>query len=161
MDRTDLAQDGGASPGTQAIEHDLAVLVRALEGLYRSRKYPLERAQYLLLLALREGARPSGDLAATLALDHSTVTRQLAALEKGGLIARRPNPLDGRSALIEATAAGRARCAEMQVLRLRRLKEMLADWSEPERQRFAADIARFNAQVMGHSRTAREEPGLG
>lgn len=161
MDGTDLAQGNGASPGTQAIEHDLAVLVRALEGLYRSRKYPLDRAQYLLLLALRAGPRPSGDLAATLALDHSTVTRQLAALEKGGLIAKRPNPLDGRSALIEATAEGRVRCAEMQALRLSRLEEMLADWSEPERQRFAADIARFNAQVMGRGRATPGDPGLG
>ncbi|RLL64520.1 MarR family transcriptional regulator [Sinirhodobacter hankyongi] len=58
--------------------------MRALEGLYRSRKYPLERAQYLLLLALREGARPSGDLAATLALDHSTVTHRLRRWKRVG-----------------------------------------------------------------------------
>ncbi|WP_183077512.1 hypothetical protein [Paenirhodobacter hankyongi] len=49
----------------------------------------------------------------------------------------------------------------MQALRLSRLEEMLADWSEPERQRFAADIARFNAQVIGRGRTAPEEPDLG
>ena len=141
-----------ASPGTRAIEHDLTLLVRALEGLYRARKYPLDRAQYLLLLALREGPRTSGDLAVALGLDHSTVTRQIAALEKGGLITRRPNPRDRRSALIGASVEGRARCDAMQALRLSRLEGMLAGWEEADRQRFAADIARFNALLRASKR---------
>ncbi|MGD9919151.1 MAG: MarR family winged helix-turn-helix transcriptional regulator [Paenirhodobacter sp.] len=141
-----------ASPGTRAIEHDLALLVRALEGLYRARKHPLDRAQYLLLLALREGPRTSGDLAAALGLDHSTVTRQIAALEKGGLITRRPNPRDRRSALIGASVEGRTRCDEMQGQRLARLEGLLAGWDEAERQRFATDIARFNALLRASKR---------
>lgn len=141
-----------ASPGTRAIERDLALLVRALEGLYRSRRYPLDRAQYLLLLALRDGARASGDLAAALALDHSTVTRQIATLEKAGLVTRQPNPADGRSVLIAASGEGRARCDEMQALRLARLDAMLADWAESDRLRFAADIARFNGLLLSTRR---------
>lgn len=146
------ADGANASPGTRAIEHDLALLVRALEGLYRARKYPLDRAQYLLLLALRDGPRTSGDLAAALGLDHSTVTRQIAALEKGGLITRRPNPRDRRSALIGASVEGRTRCDTMQALRLARLEAMLAGWDEADRQRFASDIARFSALLLTSKR---------
>lgn len=148
---TGMETDAGEvspSPGTRLIERDLAILVRGLEGLYRKRKYPLERAHYLLLLGLLGGPRSSGDLAASLALDHSTVTRQVAALERNGFVRKTPNPADGRSALITATDAGRGKCSEMQAVRYQRLEQMLSDWSEADRLKFAEFIARFNAAVM-------------
>lgn len=129
------------SPATRRIERDLALLVRALEALYRKRKYPLDRAQYLLLLLLIDAPRTVGELASGLGLDQSTATRQVNSLERAGLVSRSPNPHDGRSMMISATPTGKARCAQMQGVRLDRLEQLLRDWPECDRLRFADQVA--------------------
>lgn len=141
----------------QMIEYDLAFMVRGLDGVYRRRKYPVERAQYLLLLHLLGGRRSSGDLATRLGLDHSTVTRQVAALERNGYVRRHANPEDGRSALIEATDLGRERCLEMRELRIEGVEAMLSHWSSEDRLKFAELIRRFNGVIMGLSDKTYEE----
>lgn len=104
----------------------------------------MERAHYLLLLDLQEQARSSGELATRLGLDHSTVTRQLAAIEALGYAARRPNPDDRRSTLIEMTALGRRTCQTMQAQRLDRLDDLLSAWTEEDCSRFTEDVRRLN-----------------
>lgn len=138
----------GISPATRLVERDLALLIRALEALYRRRKYPLERSQYLILLMLRDGPRRVGELAELLGLDQSTATRQVASLERAGLAVRTADPADGRSMLIVVTETGRARCTEMQEARLARLNGLLADWPEEERLQFAGHISRLIDTVI-------------
>lgn len=147
------------SPAVRRLEPDLAFLVRMLEGIYRRRGYPMERAHYLLMLRLLEGPRTSGQLAGELALDHSTVTRQIAAVEKHGYARRRANPDDGRSALFEATEHGIAQCAAMREVRLERLDGLLADWSEAERAGFADLVDRFNAALLAQERNGPDASG--
>ncbi|MDJ0931109.1 MarR family transcriptional regulator [Breoghania sp.] len=137
------SRDDAVSPAILRLEPDLALLVRMLDGIYRRRDYPMERAHYLLMLRLLDGPRTSGELASELVLDHSTVTRQIAAVEKNGYARRRANPADGRSALFEATEHGIAQCAAMRDVRLERLEHLLAKWSEEDRMRFADLTARF------------------
>jgi DNA-binding MarR family transcriptional regulator len=48
------------------------------------------------------------ELAAREQIRRPTATRIIAGLEEAGLVARAPDPSDGRSALIAATPAGRA-----------------------------------------------------
>lgn len=140
-------ETGAAGPAVAQLEQDMAFLMRGLESLYRRRKYPVERAQYLLMLQLRDGPRASGDLAVGLRLDHSTVTRQIAALERLGCLIRTPHPEDGRSALLELSALGRKRCDEMQAMRRRGLSKLLAGWTGQEMSDFARLVARFNDAV--------------
>ena len=147
------------SPAVGRLEPDLALLVRMLDGIYRRRGYPMERAHYLLMLRLLEGPRTSGQLAGELALDHSTVTRQIAAVERHGYARRRANPDDGRSTLFEATELGINRCAAMRQLRLQRLDGLLADWSEAERAGFADLIDRFNTALLAQERCGPDAPG--
>ncbi|MBT9382423.1 MarR family transcriptional regulator [Pseudooceanicola sp. CBS1P-1] len=130
------------------MEPEIAFMVRGLEGIYRRRKYPMERAHYLVLMNLLEGPLASGALAARLSLDQSTITRQIAAMEKRGLVEKRANPKDGRGVVIAATPEGEARYTEMRALRLERLSEMLSDWPEADRARFAELITRFNSALM-------------
>ena len=130
------------------VEPEIALLVRMLDVVYRRQGYPMQRAHYLLMLRLLEGPRTSGELATELVLDHSTVTRQISAVEKCGLVRRRVNPDDGRSALFEATDLGVTQCALMRHLRLERLSIMLGDWEEAERTRFADYISRFNKALL-------------
>lgn len=114
------------------VEYRMANMIRLFEGLNRKRKYPLERAHYLLLLHLRDGSMSVGALASELALDNSTVTRQLNAMEKRGLIEKHANPDDGRSFLIGYSEYGKKMVEEMQKLRLDRVEELFKEWSDEE-----------------------------
>ena len=70
------------------------------------------------------------DLANDLGLDPSTITPQTKRLEQAGLIARKPDPSDGRAALLYTTRAGRTLLERTQAIRGSMLAELLADWSE-------------------------------
>lgn len=124
----------------ETLEQEMARLVRVLEAVQRRRNYPLERAQYLLLLHLEAaGPQPVRSLAEHLLLDDSTVTRQVAAMEQAGLVRREPNPSDGRSSLIEATAEGIDLMAQMRDMRLGRVAILFEGWDEADK----ADLARL------------------
>ncbi|WP_321500114.1 MarR family transcriptional regulator [Breoghania sp.] len=142
------SREAGYCEAIVRIEPEIAFLVRMLDVVYRRRGYPMQRAHYLLMLRLLEGPRTSGELAMELVLDHSTVTRQISAVEKCGFVRRRVNPDDGRSALFEATDLGVAQCALMRRLRLERLTIMLGDWEPEERRRFADYVSRLNKALL-------------
>lgn len=136
------------------LEPELASLVRRLEMTYRRRGYPMERAHYLLLSLLLDGEKSSAELAEALGLDHSTIVRQVAAVEERGYATRVPHPRDGRSMLLRATAEAAAAVAAMRRTRCERLDRLLADWPEAEREQFGALLARFNAALV---RAERDE----
>ncbi|WP_303720961.1 MarR family winged helix-turn-helix transcriptional regulator [Malonomonas rubra] len=120
--------------------YQLAKLVRTLEAINRKRKYPLERAHYLLLLHLNDNEQPQsiGDLANKLALDNSTVTRQINAMEKNGLIEKMANPSDGRSSLIVQSQLGKELVESMHELRIKRIGSALQDWTQNDIETLAA-----------------------
>nr|WP_255599468.1 MarR family transcriptional regulator [Afifella sp. IM 167] len=146
------------APVVGELEQEFAFLARALEAVHRKRAYPLERAHYLLLLQLREGPRTIGDLSTALALDDSTVTRQVGAMLKRKLVRKLANPADGRSALVERTPEGASSAEEMRLARLHRIARLFAHWSETDRQCLAEMLARVNADLSAYS-SAIEEPG--
>jgi len=114
--------------------YQLANLARTLEAINRKRKYPLERAHYLLLLHLSDNQGPLsvGELATKLALDNSTVTRQLNAMVKSGLVEKQANPADGRSALIVPSRLGKELVESMHELRIKRIGSTLQDWTQDD-----------------------------
>src|SRR5699024_12811306 len=76
-----------ACASVQALEHEFAFLVRRLEAVRLKFDFGLERAHYLLLLLLEERNEQSiGCLAERVNLDASTVTRQIAAMQRCGLV---------------------------------------------------------------------------
>jgi DNA-binding MarR family transcriptional regulator len=130
------------------IELELLTLVRLLEtfGRKSSLYVRVDRAGYLALRTLeRLGAAHTNALAEALHLDASTVTRQVTALVGSGLVARRPNPSDGRSSTLSLTAEGRRTMWEVEHERQRVLREMFTDWDEAER----ADAARVLTKLNG------------
>lgn len=137
----DTEKDDGGVP---LLEQEIAVLARLLEALSRRRLYPLERSHYLLLLQLADGPRRIGELSKTLALDTTTVTRQVAAMDVRGLVTRRPDPEDRRSALVAQTPEGAACAGEMRQTRERRIARLVATWDRADVARFAGYIGRFN-----------------
>ncbi len=139
-------EEGGAAATT--VERELMFFNRALEALHRKRRYPLERAEFIILRLLDEGgAATVGGLARALLLDDSTMTRQVAALARKGLIKRTPNPADRRAGLIAATPAGARLMRDMLKLRQERVGRYLADWRPDEREAFGRLLGRFNARL--------------
>ncbi|WP_427925226.1 MarR family winged helix-turn-helix transcriptional regulator [Streptomyces sp. cg40] len=106
----------------------------------------LSLVSYTLLSHLEErDGRRATDMAAHYALDKSTVSRQVAALERAGLIERRPDPEDQRVQVLHLTDAGRRILAQVTENRQAAFRERLADWPEEDLRRFAGYLERYNA----------------
>ena len=101
---------------------------------------------YTLLGHLEEsdGCRAT-DLAAHYALDKSTVSRQVAALERADLIDRRQDPQDHRVQVLHLTDAGRRILAQVTESRRAAFHERLAEWPAGDLERFAEYLVRYNA----------------
>jgi DNA-binding MarR family transcriptional regulator len=132
------------------IETEMAVLARTLEllrrrgGIHRL----LDRAGYLLLRTLEEtGPLGVGSLAERVGLDGSTVTRQVAALERQGFATRRGDPADRRSAIVVPTPRGRELMREVQRLRRERFDDLLGGWTDRERDELGRLLTRLNRSI--------------
>ncbi|MGW0932607.1 MarR family winged helix-turn-helix transcriptional regulator [Streptomyces sp. NPDC002644] len=120
---------------------------RALAG----RLHPeLSLVSYTLLGHLEEsGGCRATDLAEYYALDKSTVSRQVAVLEREGLMERRQDTADQRVQVLQLTDAGRRILARVTDRRRAALRERLTGWSEEDLARFASYLERYNAGSPG------------
>jgi DNA-binding MarR family transcriptional regulator len=133
----------------QTIELQLARLVRGLEAVRRSRARTaaMDRAVYVLLDRLAAGPRSASELQADLHLDQSTISRQLAGLERRQLARRVADPSGGRAGRIALTEEGvRALDAE-RTTRAERIGAVLHDWDEQDRRQLARLITRLNDSI--------------
>jgi len=144
-----------ATSPVDAIELELARLARRLERVRLTAEaggIALERAAYALLRELDDsGPERLTAVAARLALDTSTVSRQAAALETAGLIARDPDPSDRRAQLLRVSEQGRIALRETRAARRELFLEVIGGWSDVDRRRFAALLRRFNDQIAGRT----------
>lgn len=135
-------------PSVQALEHELAFLVRRLEAARRRNHYELERAHYLLLLLLEDQDSQSvGSLAEQVNLDASTVTRQITAMQENGLVSKKANPDDRRGGFMAITDEGRRAMARTRQQRLERVERIFHGWEDAERFEFARLMDRFNREL--------------
>ncbi|MEV1013368.1 MULTISPECIES: MarR family winged helix-turn-helix transcriptional regulator [unclassified Micromonospora] len=139
------------------IETEVALLMRFGEATRRAtgsaEHRVLDRAAYVILRHLdAAGPQNVSALAARLNLDGSTVTRQVSALQRDGLIARAPDPSDGRGTVISPTTAGLQRMAAVQAARTRLYGDMLSDWSQEDRSTLAALLGRLNQALVNRNR---------
>jgi len=110
----------------------------------------VDKAGYIALARLAEtGSVRLSDLAASLLLDVSTVSRQVRALEGGGLIERTADPDDGRAAFLAATDRGREVLATVSAVRHEQLASALADWSADDIETLSGQLRRFAASLPG------------
>lgn len=98
----------------------------------------LSRSDYLVLARLTAPgaeAEPvrSRDLARAEGLDPSTMSRRLGSLVERGLIAREPDPADGRAFLVTPTEAGRAAVERERARRVALVTDALDGWDESDR----------------------------
>jgi DNA-binding MarR family transcriptional regulator len=89
----------------------------------------------------REGARSTSDLAASERVRPQSMAQTVCELEAEGLVSRRPDPADGRRALLELTAQG---CETLQADRSHRegwLISAIADgFSQDEQEALARAV---------------------
>lgn len=102
----------------------------------------LQGAQVQLLFALdrAQECRVAG-LATHQLVDPSVVSRQVAALEKLGLVTRRSDPDDGRASLVSLTDAGREKLRNVRRLHLQAVVESMQHWPVERIGRLADDLA--------------------
>jgi DNA-binding MarR family transcriptional regulator len=102
-------------------------------------------AQVLLRRLARRGPMRASELAGWLHADPSTVSRQVAALVRAGLLERRADPEDGRASILALTPKADDLVAAHEQRRAEHFAALLAGWSGDDLTRFAELLARFTA----------------
>jgi DNA-binding MarR family transcriptional regulator len=100
---------------------------------------------WLLVRVSEEGPVRLSDVAASVELDLSTISRQIRDLVAAGLIARTPDPADGRAALLTLTERGRSVLEAASEARRRVLELAIADWTDDERNALTSGLVRLGA----------------
>ena len=119
---------------------------RARARMLAAAEHDVEWSAHLLLKTLHsEGPMRAGALAECIHSDPSTVSRQVAALVKDGLLERRADPVDGRASLLVLTPKADEVLAEHNDIRLEFFARTLQGWTPDELDQFAALLARFTS----------------
>jgi DNA-binding MarR family transcriptional regulator len=137
----------------EAVEREIAVLLRraraASSEMARGLHPDLESDAYGLLALLNLGGPTRlTTLAVQLGVGKGTTSRQIAGLEKLGLVRRRPDPNDGRAALLEMTEEGCEAFNRTRAARLERLRRMLDSWPQDDLSVLARLLNRLNNEVL-------------
>lgn len=124
-------------------------LPRLHDRLAASAGVALDRAGFVVLSRLHDaGGLRLSELAERLGTDVSTVSRQVAALERAGLVERTPDPHDRRATRLAPTEAGVDAYLRLRAARRRALAAVLEHWDEGERAALAALLDRFAADFL-------------
>ncbi len=133
------------------IETQVAMLIRLGEATRRSSPRPhraLDRAAYVILRFLQEaGPQNVSAVANRLNLDGSTVTRQVSAMHRDGLVERHPDPADGRGTVIAASPRGLEQVEAVSTARRELYDVVLKDWTGPERRELATMLERLTRDM--------------
>jgi DNA-binding MarR family transcriptional regulator len=159
MDMTTVGDSGLLD----TLQHEVAVFARRAEqtrlGGVGQVRNSMDRAAYLLLNRLdNEGPMGVKALAASMGIDSSTVTRQVAPLVDTGLVKRTSHPEDGRAVVLQLSPRGQARLNEVRASRRQLMAELTDDWAPEEREAFCTLLTRFNTALSSRM-AAQGMPG--
>lgn len=135
------------------VERELGLFMRraraASASVARSVHPDLDASAYLLLATVERtpGTRAS-DLAELLGVGRGTMSRQVARLERMGLLDRSADPHDSRSQPLVLTAEGERRLAHARAGRQEYVRAALAAWRPDELAQLADLVARLNDDLV-------------
>lgn len=139
---------GGAN---EQIEQQLTILLRRVQRIHLSTssgEMDIERSAYGILCRLADdGPQRLGALALAFGLDPSTITRQVQAMEKAGLVERQADRLDRRASILTLTEEGLSVLAHTRTYRRQRLEAVLADWEDGDRKELARLLTKVNESI--------------
>jgi DNA-binding MarR family transcriptional regulator len=125
-------------PDLEMLAGELRVVIgRLVRRLRAEHGFPLTHGSVLGRLD-RGGVASIGDLASAERVRPQSMTQTIADLEAVGLVARHPDPADGRRILIELTDRGRRALAEDRAQREGWLAEAIAEDLTPAERRVLA-----------------------
>ena len=154
---TEAARPGTPAPVARVsagLERSLTQVARAILRLEVPRDavpgdVSISRTGYWLLVRVSETAPVRlSDIADSVELDLSTISRQVRDLVGAGLLAKVPDPADGRAALLSLTEQGAAVLEAVSEARRQVLAEAIADWSDEERNALATGLLRLGAGLQ-------------
>lgn len=142
----------------ETVEAALAVIVRraSLPRLHQhvvdTAGVTLDRALVIVLGRIAdEGPLRLTDLAPALAVDVSTVSRQVKQLVELQLVRRSPDPSDGRCAFVSATARGRRTVERVRTSRRETVARLLERWTPAEVAGLADTLGRLADDVVAYT----------
>lgn len=108
----------------------------------------LDRSAYVVLSRL-EADRPltAREISEALALEISTVTRQVGAMLRAGLVERIPDPDGGLARKLRPTRAGLRRLAADREAYRAGLGKVVQEWTEDDRCRLEVLLRRLNEGI--------------
>lgn len=119
--------------------------------------YSISRATWDVLASLRRAGDPfersPSELQRTLVCSSGLMTNRLNRLESDGLVARRPDPDDGRGVLVGLTDHGAALVDEILPRHLANQERLIAGLGRAERALLAEQLQRLLAEFDGPTRT--------
>ncbi|WP_030273112.1 MarR family winged helix-turn-helix transcriptional regulator [Streptomyces sp. NRRL B-24484] len=129
-----------------AIQRELTAFARRARHKAAQMHPDLSLVTYSMLDLVKErGSCRAADLAAHFMLDKSTVSRQVTALEKLGLITREPDPEDQRGQLLRPSEDGLRLLADAAERRRLAFRDRFTDWTDADIERFAGYLTRYGA----------------
>lgn len=106
----------------------------------------MEPAAYgILTLLQREGSLRATDIALSIGVGKPSVSRQLAGLERLGLVSRQLDPNDARSQRVLLTALGEQQLATAQTGRRTAFTTLMRSWDPDDIETLSFLIARLNS----------------
>ena len=108
----------------------------------------------LLKTLLHRGPMRLSALATDLAVDASTVSRQVRHLEDRGLVERACDPDDGRASRIALSEEGRVRLESGGQRRRAYVAQLLESWPPEDREQLRILLNRLNDDLAQHQETS-------
>jgi DNA-binding MarR family transcriptional regulator len=130
--------------------HLISLAARGFARLSEARLKPLGFGvgHLPVLVALRDGqASTQRDLARFARTEQPPMAQMLARMERDGLIARTPDPADGRSSLITLTQAAQARLPDAIDTLLQGNREVLSGFTDAETAQLVDLLTRLIANL--------------
>ena len=148
-----MSDDAGeAGELASFLPYQLSVASNAVSALIAERyrkRFALKIPEWRVMAVLGDaGSMTQRALTAATVMDKVAVNRAVKVLEDRGLVARVPNPGDGRSHLLALTAEGRGIHAEVMPLARATEADLLADLAAPEEALLRQLLARLRARAM-------------
>ena len=149
-----------ADPKFAAVSDLADQLGSTMHALQRARAQVLARGgdgaadwntRVVLAKIVMTGPKRVSELADAMQTDASTVSRQVAAMVKDGLLERQADPGDGRASLLVATERGQVAMEEFKQSRTREVARLLESWSVEDCSTFARLLERFAADLHHHT----------
>ena len=152
VSNTEATGNGPASDRevhARAIEHEISTLYRSTKTLIKELaerfQADMQPAAFTILRYVmdRQPIR-AGDIAISLGMDKSAVSRQITVLRESGLLETRPDPEDGRATLLVGSERATEELARFRAGFREDYMRILDSWPAEDVEAFARLLAKFN-----------------